>query len=108
LESGGLDMNLRQKYKKAKQKLDMYEKNVNTKPINLDVQHHPVVPIRTVRRIERHRSDISASSIYYEQREMVRILEKTAGKYVVFDVYDDEYTGDKVIEGDLYLVDMKG
>ena len=100
-------MNLRQKYKKAKQKLDMYEKNIKTKPINFKAQHHPVIPIRAVRRIERHRSDIPASAIYYEQREIVRMLEKAAGIYVTFDVYDDEYTSDKVIEGKLYLVDMR-
>ena len=102
-------MNLRQKYKKAKQKLDMYESKYGVnKPIKIETQQHNIVPIRAVRRIERHRSDIPASAIYYEQREIVRILEKAAGIYVTFDVYDDVYTCDKVIEGKLYLVDMRG
>lgn len=98
-------MNLRQKYKKAKQKLEFYEKQFETQPIKIETRQYPVVPLKAVRRIERHRSDIPASAIYYEKRDIARMLEKATGPYIAFDVYDDEYTGDKVIEGSLYLVD---
>ena len=100
-------MNLRQKYKKAKQKLDMYEKQFKTQPIKIESRQYPVVPLKAVRRIKRHRFGIQPSAIYYETREVERMLIREASPYIMFNTYDDEYTGDKVIEGSLYLVDRR-
>lgn len=100
-------MNLRQKYKKAKQKLEFYEKQFETQPIKIETRQYPVVPLKAVKRIKRHSSDIPASAIYYETRDVNRMLIRAASPYIMFNTYDDEYTGDKVIEGSLYLVDRR-
>ena len=96
-------MNLRQKNKKLKQELERLK--IQTIPVNIKVQQHPIIVHRPVRQCSQF--EYAMCDLGIVKKNLVRDLVERAMPYVIFNQRFDPVTGNVIIQADLSVVDMR-
>ena len=96
-------MNLRQKYKRAKQRLEMLEQ-IPTKPVIYDSSRGEVVTLRSEKRIAAKFNESDMLQELFEESVMKELGQEACREFATVHSEVDPYTGDVIVRAEIKVV----